>query len=286
MKRCDNCAPEFGCWDNSEPCRKRARDAETQGAGAGTLTKAMLAQEVALGCGIPVRLAEAVLQAVINEIAEALRVGQRVEIRGFVSLRTVERRARMARNPKTGAPAPVAAKRVVRGKWLVELAGGCDGADHSDAHAPLAPSPGSATFSHIPQASGAAVTERSQQPVPDGDTEGTPERSSLGSVPARAHSKADTARGHAGSQNDEAQAQPPTATPERKAIADEPEYPGDCPPMLVGYIRQAIQDKDEDAILHMMRQTVRLTKECITERVNGLRSNPGSPTGGKQPETL
>lgn len=58
-----------------------------------------------------------------------------------------------------------------------------------------------------------------------------------------------------------------------KAIADEPEYPGDCPPMLVGYIRQAIQDKDEDAILHMMRQTVRLTKECITERVNGLRSN-------------
>jgi hypothetical protein len=58
-----------------------------------------------------------------------------------------------------------------------------------------------------------------------------------------------------------------------KAIDDEPEYPGDCPPLLVGYIRQAIQDKDEDAILHMMRQTVRLTKECITERVNGLRSN-------------
>ena len=58
-----------------------------------------------------------------------------------------------------------------------------------------------------------------------------------------------------------------------KAIADEPEYPGECPPLLVGYIRQAIQDKDEAAILHMMRQTVRLTKECITERVNGLCSN-------------
>lgn len=58
-----------------------------------------------------------------------------------------------------------------------------------------------------------------------------------------------------------------------KAIADEPEYPGECPPLLMGYIRQAIQDKDEDAILHMMRQTVRLTKDCITERVNGLRSN-------------
>ena len=58
-----------------------------------------------------------------------------------------------------------------------------------------------------------------------------------------------------------------------KAISDEPEFPGDCPPMLVGYIRQAIQDKDEAAILHMMRQTVRLTKECITERVNGLRPN-------------
>lgn len=64
-----------------------------------------------------------------------------------------------------------------------------------------------------------------------------------------------------------------------QAIADEPEYPGECPPLLMGFIRQAIQDKDEDAILHMMRQTVRLTKECITERVNGLRSNePSSAT--------
>ena len=51
------------------------------------------------------------------------------------------------------------------------------------------------TFSHIPEQSGEAVTERSQQPVPDGDKRGTPERSSLGSVPARAHSKADTAGG-------------------------------------------------------------------------------------------
>lgn len=66
-----------------------------------------------------------------------------------------------------------------------------------------------------------------------------------------------------------------------KAIADEPEYPGDCPPMLAGFIRQAIQDKDEDAILHMMRQTVRLTKECITERVNGLRSNEEVRHGGE-----
>ena len=55
-----------------------------------------------------------------------------------------------------------------------------------------------------------------------------------------------------------------------KAIADEPEYPGDAPPELMRHINAVIENKDADHLLHMLRQSVRLTKECITERVNQL----------------
>lgn len=55
-----------------------------------------------------------------------------------------------------------------------------------------------------------------------------------------------------------------------KAIADEPEYPGEAPVKLKQLINQAFQSNDQEHVLHMLRQTVRLTKECITERVQKL----------------
>lgn len=56
-----------------------------------------------------------------------------------------------------------------------------------------------------------------------------------------------------------------------QAIDEEPEYPDIPPPtQLISLIRQAVNDKDEDHILHMMRQTVRLTKECISKRMCDL----------------
>lgn len=55
-----------------------------------------------------------------------------------------------------------------------------------------------------------------------------------------------------------------------KAIADEPEYPGEAPPILCSILNQAIEEKDLDLLLHSMRETVRLTKECIASRINSV----------------
>jgi hypothetical protein len=53
-------------------------------------------------------------------------------------------------------------------------------------------------------------------------------------------------------------------------IADvqaEPEFPGEAPPELMKYIRQCIETKDEQHLLHMMRMAVSITKKGIQERI-------------------
>ena len=53
-------------------------------------------------------------------------------------------------------------------------------------------------------------------------------------------------------------------------IADvqaEPEFPGDAPPELIAHIRQCIEAKDEQHLLHMMRIAVSITKKGIQERI-------------------
>ena len=58
------------------------------------------------------RDAEVMVNAVFESLADALRRGERIEIRGFGSFVVKHRQAREGRNPKTGALVPVAAKRV------------------------------------------------------------------------------------------------------------------------------------------------------------------------------
>lgn len=79
-----------------------------------SLTKASLAAEVAAQLGIPQLKAEDAVDAVINELTEAFRTGQRVEIRGFGVFKPRMSKARMGRNPKTGTPAPIPSRLVVK----------------------------------------------------------------------------------------------------------------------------------------------------------------------------
>lgn len=58
------------------------------------------------------RDAEVIVNAVFDSMTEALRQGERIEIRGFGSFVVKSRRAREGRNPKTGEIVAVAAKRV------------------------------------------------------------------------------------------------------------------------------------------------------------------------------
>ena len=55
------------------------------------------------------RNCQAVVDAILGRIADALVAGDRVEIRGFGSFSVKERPARDGRNPKTGAPVSVSA---------------------------------------------------------------------------------------------------------------------------------------------------------------------------------
>ena len=52
---------------------------------------------------------QAVVDAILGRIADALVAGDRVEIRGFGSFSVKERQARPGRNPKTGAKVAVPA---------------------------------------------------------------------------------------------------------------------------------------------------------------------------------
>lgn len=58
--------------------------------------------------------AEEIMEAMLDAITKTLRKGEEVSIAGLGAFSTKVRKARMARNPKTGAAVQVAATRVVK----------------------------------------------------------------------------------------------------------------------------------------------------------------------------
>ncbi|MFQ5817155.1 MAG: HU family DNA-binding protein [Terriglobia bacterium] len=76
------------------------------------MTKADLVEEVTRVLEGTRKDAEFVVETIFESIIRALRNGDKVEIRGFGSFRARHRRARVGRNPKTGARVNVVAKRV------------------------------------------------------------------------------------------------------------------------------------------------------------------------------
>ena len=76
------------------------------------MTKAELVEEVARAAELNKRDAEVIVETVFDAIIDALHRGEKVELRGFGSFRTRERGPRIGRNPKTGEPVDVPAKRV------------------------------------------------------------------------------------------------------------------------------------------------------------------------------
>jgi integration host factor subunit beta len=76
------------------------------------MTKAELVEEVARAAELNKRDAEVIVETVFSSIIDALHKGEKVELRGFGSFRTRERGPRRGRNPKTGEPVDVPAKRV------------------------------------------------------------------------------------------------------------------------------------------------------------------------------
>jgi len=76
------------------------------------MIKSELIQRLAETTGILQRDAERVVTTIFDEIMEALRRGDRVELRGFGAFSVKSRPARVGRNPRTGTAVDVAAKAV------------------------------------------------------------------------------------------------------------------------------------------------------------------------------
>ena len=88
------------------------------------MTKAALIEEVAEVADLAKNRAAIVVDTVVEGIVEALRRGEKVELRGFGSFRLRRREPRKGRNPATGGPVDVPPKRVPYfkpGKELKEL---------------------------------------------------------------------------------------------------------------------------------------------------------------------
>ncbi len=86
-----------------------------------TLTKAALAEQVAEDADLTKKHAEVIVEIVLGSIAEALRRGEKVEVRGFGSFRLRRRAPRRGRNPRTGDRVDVASKHVAYFKPGKEL---------------------------------------------------------------------------------------------------------------------------------------------------------------------
>jgi len=77
-----------------------------------TVTKADLVEEVIRATDLARKESEAIVETIFDSIIKALQTGDKVEIRGFGSFRTRQRRGRVGRNPKTGAKVDVPPKRI------------------------------------------------------------------------------------------------------------------------------------------------------------------------------
>lgn len=76
------------------------------------MTKAALVEEVARVTDLTKRHAEIIVETVFRSITDALRRGEKIELRGFGSFRLRRREPRKGRNPKTGDRVDVPSKRV------------------------------------------------------------------------------------------------------------------------------------------------------------------------------
>jgi len=78
-----------------------------------TLTRADLCEAVHEEVGLTRQDSAALVERTLDLIAEALEAGKTVKLSGFGVFQVRSKRARMGRNPKTGAPAEIEPRRVI-----------------------------------------------------------------------------------------------------------------------------------------------------------------------------
>jgi DNA-binding protein HU-beta len=90
------------------------------------MTKNELARELAEEMDVPRRQVADLIEAMLEKITDVLKSGDKVQLTPFGQFKVRDRAARIARNPKTGEPIKVPAKRVLKfiaGRTLKEAVG-------------------------------------------------------------------------------------------------------------------------------------------------------------------
>ena len=130
------------------------------------MTKAVLVEEVARATDLTKKDAEVIVDTVFRCIIDALRRGEKIELRGFGSFRLRRREPRQGRNPKTGDRVDVPPKQVPYfkpGKELKELIN--RGREHSPRLAATAPVRQTAAASGAAAPAGPAAASGSARPA-------------------------------------------------------------------------------------------------------------------------
>src|SRR5579859_7761844 len=109
------------------------------------MTKADLIEEVSKMVELTRKDSEVVVDTIFDSIVHSLRSGDKIEIRGFGSFRTRQRKSRVGRNPKTGDRVDVPAKKIPFFKPSKELKDLVNQAESNRAAAPAAHNPGGET---------------------------------------------------------------------------------------------------------------------------------------------
>src|SRR5208337_3134969 len=102
------------------------------------MTKADLIEEVSRLAELTRKDSEVIVDTIFDSVVRSLRVGDKIEIRGFGSFRTRQRKPRVGRNPKTGDRVEVPAKKIPFFKPSKELK---DLVNHSAAAEPVPAAP-------------------------------------------------------------------------------------------------------------------------------------------------
>ena len=87
------------------------------------MTKADLIDEVSRLAELTRKDSEVIVETIFDSVVRSLRAGDKIEIRGFGSFRTRQRKPRVGRNPKTGERVDVPAKKIPFFKPSKELKG-------------------------------------------------------------------------------------------------------------------------------------------------------------------
>ena len=98
----------------TDPSMRGSQAANLQATAKKTRTKDDLIREVSLLCELPVKQASIAVDSIFTSIIDALRSGDRVELRRFGVFRPHTRGARRGRDPRSGAEVKVPPKSVAR----------------------------------------------------------------------------------------------------------------------------------------------------------------------------